>query len=97
MARPHPTSLAVLFVVLLACTVATAAEIAGAPEAAARVEAMEDIPNDLDDEEEEADDGSRLLPAKPDGFSVEALRPLDLEEEKALLGNWGDAAEESED
>jgi hypothetical protein len=63
------------------------------PAGEAAVELEEDEEFDGDD----ADDGSAALLNAVRSIPPADLRPIDLSEEKALLGDWGDSANEDED
>jgi hypothetical protein len=64
--------------------------------AVAQSTTSDDIGQDLE-ELESTDDGSRALKGHETSFDLEALRPVSADEEKALLGDWGDAENEDGD
>lgn len=68
----------------------------GSHMAVAQSTTSDDIGQDLE-ELESTDDGSRALKGHETSFDLEALRPVSADEEKALLGDWGDAENEDGD
>ena len=68
----------------------------GSHMAVAQPTASDDVDQDLE-ELESTDDGSRALKGHETTFDLEALRPISADEEKALLGDWGDTENEDSD
>lgn len=74
--------------------------MAGGPLAAAAEPAAAEPPVEQEDDEldrDDADDGSSALINALRSIPAAALQPIDLGEEKSLLGDWGDSANEDED
>lgn len=66
-------------------------------EARADDQRLEDDDQDVEDDLEVKDDGSSRLADFSGKRHLEEMRPLSSDEEKSLLGNWGDAEDEDGD
>lgn len=71
--------------------------LVGAWAAESQLENSDDGAMELDDEVSVEDDGSARLGTRPPPQNPPQLQPLSSDEEKALLGNWGDADDEDGD
>lgn len=91
--RPANRLAGLAFMLLFLCAGGPAAIAAEPPAGETPVELEEDEEFDPDD----ADDGSAALLNAVRSIPASGLRPIDLSEEKALLGDWGDSANEDED
>lgn len=97
----RPVARKTLVATLLVLGAALAGSVPGFSQAATdQAQAPGDTSSQIEDDEQSGlqnDDGSSVLPNKPSTGVDRYLQPVTPLEERQLLGNWGDSADEDED